>query len=398
MSNQLKFLYSQIKEGKISQDDAIKQIKKYKTRYNPGLKPPPSPGLKKAYNAGSASGTGILTVSLADKVQAALLQMASQLLKVRSEDIDPHVELKECGFDPVTLSEFVNRLNQGYNLELTPTLFLEHPTLHSFVGYLLENFLDIFIKRFQPDSVKTPSRIGGSKIVPGIEQELLQEKATNYFKKLLSSVINLPVHRIEADAPLGKYGIDSIIIMKLTNQLEKAFGSLSKTLFFEYQNIRELTGYFLESHREPLTALLGIEENAAASTQNSGDAAVVTAPVKSTFNSIGRSRFATISIKSREEKSAGALDIAIIGLSGRYPQAKTIQEFWENLRDGKDCIIEIPKERWDHSLYFDENKNKRGKTYSKWGGFLEGVDEFDPLFFNISPLEAEIMDPQSLKL
>ncbi|MEW8987767.1 MAG: polyketide synthase, partial [Bacillus sp. (in: firmicutes)] len=74
--------------------------------------------------------------------------------------------------------------------------------------------------------------------------------------------------------------------------------------------------------------------------------------------------------------------------------AKNIQEFWYNLRNGKDCITEIPKDRWNHSLYFDEDKNKLGKTYSKWGGFIEGVDQFDPLFFNISPREAEMMDPQ----
>src|SRR5207247_1879869 len=48
----------------------------------------------------------------------------------------------------------------------------------------------------------------------------------------------------------------------------------------------------------------------------------------------------------------------------------------------------------DHRLYFDADKNKPGITYSKWGGFLEGVDEFDPLFFNISPRDAEMMDPQ----
>jgi len=87
-------------------------------------------------------------------------------------------------------------------------------------------------------------------------------------------------------------------------------------------------------------------------------------------------------------------DIAIVGVSGRYPQARNLKEFWENLKAGRDSISEVPAQRWDHGLYFDERKGQAGKTYSKWGGFLEGIDEFDPLFFNISPREAEIMDPQ----
>ena len=44
--------------------------------------------------------------------------------------------------------------------------------------------------------------------------------------------------------------------------------------------------------------------------------------------------------------------------------------------------------------YFDEDKNQTRENYSKWGGFLAGVDQFDPLFFNISPAEAEFIDPQ----
>jgi acyl transferase domain-containing protein len=63
------------------------------------------------------------------------------------------------------------------------------------------------------------------------------------------------------------------------------------------------------------------------------------------------------------KKKKKTLNIAIIGVSGRYCQAKNIHEFWKNLRDGKDCITEIPKERWDHSLYFDEDKNKPGKLF-----------------------------------
>src|SRR5262249_13019090 len=86
--------------------------------------------------------------------------------------------------------------------------------------------------------------------------------------------------------------------------------------------------------------------------------------------------------------------IAIIGVAGRYPQARDLHAFWENLRNGRDCITEIPPERWDHHLYFDADNDKPGTTYSKWGGFLERVDEFDPLLFNISPREAEMMDPQ----
>ncbi|QUW65347.1 polyketide synthase [Pseudomonas synxantha] len=89
-----------------------------------------------------------------------------------------------------------------------------------------------------------------------------------------------------------------------------------------------------------------------------------------------------------------AFDIAIIGLAGRYPQAENIEELWENLKLGRDCITTVPSQRWDHDAIYDPSKGVSGKTYSKWGGFLRGVDEFDPRFFNISPREAEIMDPQ----
>ncbi|HET8846629.1 MAG TPA: beta-ketoacyl synthase N-terminal-like domain-containing protein, partial [Ktedonobacteraceae bacterium] len=75
-------------------------------------------------------------------------------------------------------------------------------------------------------------------------------------------------------------------------------------------------------------------------------------------------------------------------------QAGTLREFWQNLKAGRDCVTEIPRERWDADLYYDADKTRPGKTYSKWGGFIEGVDQFDPFFFHISPREAEIMDPQ----
>lgn len=80
-------------------------------------------------------------------------------------------------------------------------------------------------------------------------------------------------------------------------------------------------------------------------------------------------------------------------MAGRYPKAKNIQQFWENLKAGTDCISEIPNSRWEWKE-FEELTSPSGKPFSKWGGFIEDADCFDPQFFRISPREAETMDPQ----
>ncbi|MDO6526357.1 amino acid adenylation domain-containing protein [Motilimonas sp. 1_MG-2023] len=223
----------------------------------------------------------------------------------------------------------------------------------------------------------------------------LQEKALAYFKAQLSSALKLPLSRLDEDASMELYGMDSVMAMQLTSHLEKAFGPLAKTLFFEVQTVRALSEYFIEQYPERLHQVLG------------AGAAVVKAKAKTTENTRGlpvaqeptarpgralRRRPAPVSGLGRESMEPGA--VAIIGINGRYPQAGDLTEFWDNLRAGKDCVTEIPAERWDHSVYFDPDKNRQGTSYSKWGGFIDGVDQFDPLFFNISPREAKNMHPQ----
>ena len=86
-------------------------------------------------------------------------------------------------------------------------------------------------------------------------------------------------------------------------------------------------------------------------------------------------------------------DIAVIGMSGRFPGAGNLREYWANLASGRDSIGEIPADRWDVDRYYDPDPQIPDKMYCKQGGFLENIDQFDPLFFNISPKEAELMDP-----
>ncbi|BCL39996.1 non-ribosomal peptide synthetase/type I polyketide synthase [Nostoc sp. MS1] len=84
--------------------------------------------------------------------------------------------------------------------------------------------------------------------------------------------------------------------------------------------------------------------------------------------------------------------IAIIGIACRFPKAKNKQAFWQLLQEGIDAITEIPPERWDANAVYAED----GETpvNSRWGGFLEDLDQFDPQFFKIFPREAVSIDPQ----
>src|SRR5262245_43183686 len=224
-----------------------------------------------------------------------------------------------------------------------------------------------------------------------VETESLAEKTQDYLRKQLAELLKAPPQKIDPRAALEIYGIDSILAMKLTNQLEKTFGSLPKTLFFEYQTIRELAEYFVAHHSTQLAAQLSALPASTANHQSETVTTQALSPAPPKLVSSRRFR----RLRSAPPGATTASDpIDIIGLSGRYPESVDIDAFWRNLREGKDCIIEVPKERWDWREYFSEDRSQSGRHYSKWGGFIAGVDEFDPLFFNISPVEAELIDPQ----
>ncbi len=91
--------------------------------------------------------------------------------------------------------------------------------------------------------------------------------------------------------------------------------------------------------------------------------------------------------------------IAVISMACRFPGgANTPEAYWQMLQAGTDAITEIPKERFDAEAYFDPDPEAPGKIATRWGGFVDGIDQFDPQLFGIAPREAISMDPQQRML
>ncbi|MER6677258.1 beta-ketoacyl synthase N-terminal-like domain-containing protein [Streptomyces sp. NPDC000983] len=87
-------------------------------------------------------------------------------------------------------------------------------------------------------------------------------------------------------------------------------------------------------------------------------------------------------------------DIAVVGAGCRFPGGvRDLDGLWRVLIDGVDVITPVPADRWSDDFHHPDRHNP-GTTYSREGGFLDGIDRFDADYFGVSPREARGMDPQ----
>ncbi len=378
---------------------------------------------------------GLDFTSLVDALQLVIVEKISEQLKIDNRDIDILAEFGEFGFDSVSLTSLGNILGKEYGLEISPTLFFEYPTIELLSEYLAgeeqERLLEVFVNRSDSDRTETAKTC---------EDEYLSEPAASVriatqgsdikdfewqYKVqsiLIAEVCNqLRVKEEDVDphAEFSEFGFDSVSLTTFGNTLNQTYGlELMPTIFFESPTVALLSEYILDNDKERIKEYLGapLVRDTESAPQHGYARSVLrevivekSEKVKEVGRKPDQSSASQSSPNDQNDPSGGAvrgenfntkeaehrLDrIAIVGVSGCFPESPDLNTFWDNLSAGRDCITEVPGDRWDWDTLFGDPKTEENKTNIKHAGIMSGLSEFDPLFFGISPREAEIMDPQ----
>lgn len=228
---------------------------------------------------------------------------------------------------------------------------------------------------------------------------------------IVVSTLKLPADKVDIEADLESLGINSLIMMELIGNIDTQFGtSLTPALFADVATLAELAallerlqgaGPGQPAARDPAPAAVeptGLREYIArtygielggrtvASIDEAADLLVA---------GHGEALMRHYGLAPQEHGAArdGGRDLAIVGVACRLADAPDADSFWQNLLDERNSVRDIPGTRWHWEEHYAPEPCP-GKTVSRWGALIDGVDRFDAGFFGISPDEAAAMDPQ----
>ncbi|MHB8521714.1 MAG: SDR family NAD(P)-dependent oxidoreductase [Limisphaerales bacterium] len=274
--------------------------------------------------------------------------------------------------------------------------------------------------------VRSSSRLlGGLRDAPSQEHVA---RLIEFVGQAVRQVLQIEVP-LDAHTEFSELGMDSLMAVDLRNRLQHEFEGhlhLPYALAFQYTNVAALARYLSDQLRAEPSAISGVTgsetsrgnpvdqavgaqigRETTARSEDLGVSVSSMGPVRAADGeghgrakppAAVRGQVADSDLDARRRAASSRIPafgpIAIVGVSGRFPGARDLGSFWQNLADGKSSITEVPPGRWLGEKAGAAGARALDPAYIRWGGFLDGIDEFDAAFFNIARAEAEQIDPQ----
>ncbi|MCC7248955.1 MAG: SDR family NAD(P)-dependent oxidoreductase, partial [Lysobacter sp.] len=230
--------------------------------------PPASVALSVANVAISAPSEIVSSEFVPSQIATALLQrLLSDATKLAPDQIDPNAPLENYGIDSIMIATLNRGLESRFG-DVPKTLFFEHQEIAGIAEFLAEQHSDAlramaaeFSTTQAAGSASLPAtgvshapafattdattQISSAQVAASGDTPL--SAVVDFLKTIVAETTGLSPADIDPLAPMENYGIDSVMIVKLTGRIEQAFGAVSKTLFFEYQEIAALAEHLAET-------------------------------------------------------------------------------------------------------------------------------------------------------
>jgi acyl transferase domain-containing protein/enoyl-CoA hydratase/carnithine racemase/aryl carrier-like protein len=342
---------------------------------------------------GARSGAAMAGAVEASAVHAALRELLAQELQLSATELDPETQFVDLGLDSISGVTWVRKINQRYGTAIEATKVYSHPTLTQFGRLVLEEISKTQTKTpSAPEAIEPaiPVRPHATALATrALEQTEVSLRST--LRELLAQELQLSATELDPETQFVDLGLDSISGVTWVRKINQRYGTaIEATKVYSHPTLTQFGRLVLHEVQQ----LGGLPDSAPSSDTIATTTIEAEHPSPVVTPSTGL--VARLRGGSRTQHATGTTlePIAVIGMAGRFPQAPTLEAFWRNIAEGRNCIDVVPRERWNIDDYYQPGDAVPGKTNSRWQGTLDDADQFDPLFFNISPIEAESMDPQ----
>ncbi|WP_187653007.1 SDR family NAD(P)-dependent oxidoreductase [Xenorhabdus sp. PB62.4] len=199
----------------------------------------------------------------------------------------------------------------------------------------------------KPEPIQAP-------VLPKIENHLNASDIESILVGMLSDVLQMPENEINCSRSFADYGLDSILGVNLVHNLNENFDiRLETSILFDHSSVERLAKFIVQEY---------------------GNTFMLAAP------NVTTKQIAPVSNSDSDKET-----IAVIGMAARYAGTQNTNELWQHLLAGHNLVE--PVTRWELAKQAPASKCHAGS-------FVDGIEQFDPVFFEISGLEASHMDPQ----
>ncbi|WP_437277971.1 beta-ketoacyl synthase N-terminal-like domain-containing protein [Sorangium sp. So ce375] len=366
--------------------------------------PPPPPGPP-------APSAALSEEQLLDQVRGIVRQGVSEALKLDERSIRDDRSFADYGVDSIIGVRMMNALNKRYGVQMQTTSLFDHGSVDKLSRFIVREL------KHQPaqasaqvqapapaQAPERPARVARSAPGEVVPEGSLLDTVKAVVRESVAGALKMDPGGIRNDRSFADYGVDSIVGVRLVNTLNKRCGiQMLTTSLFDHGSVDKLSQHIVRAHR-PSLASPGPEAPPSAvpapEAPPKAPVAPLHSPVAPPQAPVARPRWVESQAASPppapappvQAYAASERDIAIIGMSGRFARSQDLRELWSHLSAGADLVTPIT--RWDLAERYQGTPLAEKKSICNAGGFLDDIDKFDPLFFNISGLEATYMDPQ----